>query len=138
MASKQRKEPIWVPALVVMAMQHTQLLEHGGMHGVRDPSALESALARPQNRFAYDKAADLADFAAGYAFGIASSHPFNDGNKRAAYITAAVFLDLNACELAHSNEEIVRTMVDLAKGDLTEAHLAQWFRLGLVPRDPAG
>lgn len=134
MSAQQRDEPIWVPALVVMATQHTQLLEHGGMHGVRDPNALESALARPQNRYAYDKAADLADFAAGYAFGIASSHPFNDGNKRAAYITAAIFLDLNGCELTHTDPEIVRTMVGLAKGAVAESELAQWFRRGMVSR----
>lgn len=134
----EREEPTWVPILVVLATQHTQLHEHGGMPGVRDRNALESALARPQNRLAYDSSADLGDLAACYAFGIATSHPFNDGNKRTAYVTAAIFLDLNGWELTHTDDEIVHTILALANHEIDESGLADWFRRAMVPRGGSG
>jgi death-on-curing protein len=133
MEPEERDSPTWVATIVVMASQHEQLNEHGGLHGVRDRNALESALHRPQHRHTYDADADLADLAAAYAFGITTSHPFNDGNKRAAYITAAIFLDLNGCELAHTDEDIVRVMLAVAAGEMGEEDLAQWFRDSLQP-----
>jgi len=128
-------EPTWVPILVVLATHHEQLHEHGGLHGVRDRNELESAHDRPRNRHAYDSTADLADLAAAYAFGIATSHPFNDGNKRAAFVTATIFLDLNGYELNHTDAEIVRVMLAVAAKEIEEAQLAQWFRAGMQPLD---
>ena len=131
----QELKPTWVPILVVMATQHEQLTEHGGLHGVRDRNALESALDRPRNRHAYDATADLADLAAAYAFGIATSHPFNDGNKRAAFITAAIFLDLNGYELNCADPEIVRAMRAVAANETGEPALAEWIRAGMQALD---
>jgi death on curing protein len=57
---------------------------------------LAAAIARPKNKFAYDEHADSASAAAAYAYAIAkTSHPFLDGNKRAAWITALTFIRLN-------------------------------------------
>ena len=134
MESKER-EPTWVPMLVVMATHHDQLKEHGGLHAVRDRNALESALDRPRNRHAYDSNADLADLAAAYAFGIATSHPFNDGNKRAAFVTAAIFLDLNGYELNYADPEIVRAMRAVAANEIGEPALAEWIRAGMQVLD---
>ena len=128
--------PTWVPTLVVMAAQHAQLNEHGGLHGIRDQNALESALERPRNRLAYDATADLADLAAAYAYGIVAAHPFNDGNKRAGFITAAIFLALNGREIAHDDSEIVRVMVAVAANEFDERNLAQWIRAALRPGEP--
>ena len=126
-------QPTWVPILVVLATHHQQLTEHGGLHGVRDRNALEAALDGARNRHAYDATADLAELAAAYAIGIASSHPFNDGNKRAAFVTAAIFLELNGYELSYDDAEIVRVMVSVAAGEIVEADLAQWIRTGMRP-----
>ena len=65
------------------------------MPGTRDENALESALARPRQRFAYEPDTDLAALAAPYAYGLARDHPYNDGNKRVAFVVMAVFLGLN-------------------------------------------
>ena len=65
---------------------------------MRDEGLLESALARPQNLFAYGES-DAAALAGAYAFGIARNHPFIDGNKRTGFVATELFLALNGCEL---------------------------------------
>ena len=67
-------EPVWIADAAVLAIHQRQLAEHGGQDGVRDPGLLASALARPKNVFAYQRGADLAKFAAAYAFGVAKNH----------------------------------------------------------------
>lgn len=120
--------PVWVPRLVVDSIHFEQLNEHGGNHGVRDQGALESALARPQHKHAYETDADLADLAAAYAFGIARSHPFVDGNKRTAFVVAAIFLGLNGYEIETTDEDVEETIIRLADGKLSEKKLAEWIR----------
>ena len=74
---------IWIERTLALAIHERQLSEHGGGSGVRDEALLESALARPQQLFAYgDPPPDLAALAASLAFGLARNHPFVDGNKR--------------------------------------------------------
>jgi len=123
----------WVPRLVVDAAHLDQLREHGGLPGVRDESALEAALARPQQKGHYEPASDLATLAAAYAFGIARAHPFNDGNKRIAFLTAVIFLGLNGTDLNASEAEVVQVMTALAAGSLSEVEMAEWMRVRLEP-----
>ncbi len=122
------REPRWVPRVVVEAAHLDQLRAHGGLAGLRDESALESALARPRNRFAYGKKPDLARLAAAYAFGLARGHPFRDGNKRVAFLTSVVFLGLNGYEFEAPDDEVVAQMVALAAGRVSEVRLATWMR----------
>jgi death-on-curing protein len=128
------REPRWVPRLVVEAGHLDQVREHGGLPGLRDEHALESALARARQKWAYDPEADLALLAAAYGFGIATSHPFNDGNKRPAFIALSVFLGLNGHRLVATEDEVVSTMLSLASGGLAEADLAAWVRRHIQPR----
>ena len=44
---------VWIDRRLALAIHERQLAEHGGGSGVRDESLLESALARPQQLFAY-------------------------------------------------------------------------------------
>jgi len=122
----------WVPRLVVDAAHLDQLREHGGLPGIRDENALEAALARPQQRAHYEPRTDLAALAAAYAFGLAKAHPFNDGNKRTAFLTAVIFLGLNGRDLDATEAEVVQAMTALAAGSLTEAAMATWIRERLV------
>lgn len=123
-----RREPRWVSRIVVEAVHVDQIREHGGLLGLRDDNALESALARPRQKWHYDPEADLPDLAAAYAFGICTNHPFRDGNKRVAFLTAVVFLGLNGLAFAANDSDVVDTIVALAAGDLEEASLAEWLR----------
>ena len=126
------REPRWVPRLVVDAVHFDQLREHGGLAGVRDENALEAALARPRQKRHYDADADLATLAAAYAFGIATAHAFNDGNKRIAFLTAVIFLELNGKDVAADEAEVVQVMTALAAGKLGETHLTTWLRERLI------
>lgn len=122
----------WVPRLVVDSAHLDQLREHGGMPGVRDENGLEAALARPQQKAHYEPESDLATLAAAYAFGIARAHPFNDGNKRTAFLTAMIFLGLNGKDLDATETEVVQVVTALAAGSLAEDALAEWMRPRLV------
>ena len=123
-----RAEPRWVPRLVLEPVHVDQIREHGGLLGLRDENALESALARPQQRWHYEPGSDLAELAAAYAFGISSNHPFRDGNKRVAFLAAVVFLGLNGLAFVAPEPEVVEKSMALAAGDLDEEALAEWIR----------
>jgi death-on-curing protein len=129
----KRKEPRWLPRLVVEAIHVDQMREHGGLIGLRDENALESALARPQQRFHYEPETDLATLAAAYAFGLSSNHPFRDGNKRVSFLAAVVFLGLNGLDFVATDEEVVEKSLALAAGELTEADLAEWIQSRIQP-----
>lgn len=120
---------IWIETRLVHALHDRQIAEHGGSSGVRDERLLESALARPQQLYAYgDPMPDLADLAASLAFGIAKNHPFVDGNKRTAYVSCETFIALNDAELEASVQEKYTSILGLAEGQLTEKEFAAWLR----------
>lgn len=138
-AGMGRRPPRWVSRLLVEAMHLDQLRTHGGLPGLRDEGASESALARPRNKLANGRRVDLAVLAAAYAYGLARNHPFADGNKRIAFLTAVVFLGLNGWDFEAPDAEVVAHMVALADGRVTEAKCAAWFRAGMrrLPKDAA-
>ena len=104
------------------------LAEHGGPAGIIDLKMLESALARPQNKNAYEPKSSVYDLAAAYSFGIAMDHPFVDGNKRTALMAGLVFLEINGCEFAAPEAETASVFKALAAGKITEAELSRWFQ----------
>jgi death on curing protein len=121
----------WLQEEVVLALHDEQLSEHGGAKGIRDIGLLRSALARPENLAAYGDP-DAAALAAAYAFGIARNHPFTDGNKRTAAVTALLFLVENQIDWEISEPELVVMTLALAAGELDEDEVAAWFRDHLV------
>ena len=117
----------WIREDVVIAMHGEQIAEHGGSPGIRDAGLLSSALARPQNRVAYGKPS-VFNLAAAYAFGLIQNHPFVDGNKRAGFLAAYVFLDLNGWELVASEADAVAAVMALATGEMDEAGFSDWLK----------
>jgi death-on-curing protein len=118
--------PVWIDLEVVLAIHDEQLAEHGGQPGVRDRGLLESAMARPQNQFAYGEHS-VVRLAASYAFGISRNHPFLDGNKRTSLVVAELFLEMNGLELTATDAQCVTTFLQLAAGELSEEQLAEWI-----------
>ncbi len=121
-------EPRWIERLLIEAIHADLLRQHGGSGGVRDENLLESALARPRHRFAYEPAADFATLAAAYGFGLARNHPFVDGNKRTAFMAMFTFLGINGWELEALEVEVVRLMTSVAAREIEEPELAAWIR----------
>ena len=109
-----------------LAIHEMMLAQHGGLAGVRDQSVLLSALARPQQRFAY-RQASIPALAAGYAFGIVRNHPFVDGNKRTGFMVAVTFLAVNGWTFEASEESVVERTVALASGAINEQDYASWL-----------
>ena len=130
MAEGTRIEPGWLEVELALAIHDRQLAEHGGGAGLRDAGALESALARPVNKWTYGEE-DRCVLAAAYAYGIARNHPFADGNKRTAWVFARLFLRLNGQSISFTPREAIEMVMALAAGELTEEALADWFRARL-------
>jgi death-on-curing protein len=120
------------------AIHEAQLREHGGTPGVRDEGLLESALARPQHKFAYATKPDLGTLAAAYVYGLAKNHGFVDGNKRVAFMAAYVFLGLNGRDLKATEPEVVAAIDGVAASEVSETALAAWFRERLQPTGRRG
>lgn len=98
---------------------------------MRDQALLQSALARPQHKAAYENP-DAADLAAAYAYGIARNHPFIDGNKRAALLATEAFLLDNGYELGADDVAIYDAVMKLASGEMNEDAFAAWLRATIV------
>jgi death on curing protein len=126
-------EPDWLEPDILLLLHREALAVHGGADGLRDPGLLDSALARPRNLHAYGEA-DPIVLAAAYASGIVRNHPFVDGNKRAGFIAAVIFLEINGIATDLPEAEAIAAMLDLAAGDLPEAGFAAWLRDHLAPR----
>ncbi len=131
---KRRREPQWVERVVVDAVHLDQLREHGGLPGIRDEDALESALARPRNQWHYQAATDVAALAAAYGWGLANNHPYRDGNKRIAFLTMAIFVELNGHRLEAPEEEVVQAMLAVADRRCSEGEFAEWIRAHVVKK----
>jgi death-on-curing protein len=119
-------EPEWLSVNIMLDVHAEQLALFGGPDGIRDTGMLESALARPIDKFAYGET-DLAALAAAYAFGIAKNHPFVDGNKRAAFASIIVFLGLNGIDFIAPPEQATAIILALAAGEVSEQSLARWI-----------
>ena len=122
------KSPVWVLPDVVLAVHGQLLAAFGGAVGVRDAGLLDSALARPKNRREYGSTATAFDLAAGYAFGLVKNHPFVDGNKRIAFATAVMFLELNGYRFEASEADAVLQTLALAAGEMKESEFATWLK----------
>ena len=120
---------LWITKQDAIAIHERQLSIHGGGEGVRDEGLLDSALARPQQLFAYgDPPPDLAALAAALASAIAKNHPFVDGNKRTAHVCYRLFLALNGVRLEADKTEKYAYTYGLAAGTVSEEEFAEWIR----------
>jgi death on curing protein len=120
------KEPIWLNCQDCLAIHEMMLSQYGGLAGVRDEGLLASALAKPQNLFAYGSPT-LPEMAASYAAGIILNHPFIDGNKRTGFMLAAAFLELNGLVFSATEESVVEATLALASRKRKQSAYAEWL-----------
>jgi death-on-curing protein len=128
-------EPEFLLREVVEYLHDQAVRTYGGHFGIRDDERLESALARPREKWACgNPPPDMADLAAAYAFGIGRNHAFIDGNKRTGWAAAVPFLRANGVSISPSGAESVANIAQLAAGGLSEAAFAAWLRSRVQPR----
>jgi len=120
--------------LDVLTIHATLIAETGGTGGLRDEALLESALAAAENRHRYE-AADVVSCAATYAYHLAQTHAFLDGNKRVAAAITEAFLETNGYELRMTNEEIVALFLAIASSELSREQVEQRLRDKVKPKN---
>ncbi len=129
----KRAEPLWILERVVLAVHDQLLAAHGGATGLRDAGALESALARPRQHYAYSSP-DLIELTALYTAGLVRNHPFIDGNKRTGFAIGIVFVELNGFDFKASEEDATQAVLALAAGTLDETGCVVWLRANVKRR----
>lgn len=111
----------------VLENVHRRLIDtYGGIHGVRDENALNSAVARPQQLEAYGGIDSVAQLGSALAWAILRNHPFADGNKRAAFAALVIFLTRNGYRLTCSQVEETAMVLRAASSAITEEEWTAW------------
>ncbi len=125
-------ERVYLTVAEVIAVHHHQIEEYGGIHGVRDPGALEAAVFRPQTGYY----SDLSEEAAALLESLVNNHAFLDGNKRVGFASVHTFLLVNGFDLEVTSKAaggfILKTMDE---GKFRFALLHEWISARLVPLD---
>ena len=129
-------EPIFLGLDEVFAIHADQIERYRGLAGIRDIELLKSATAMPRASFGGDYLhTDIFEMAAAYLFHIVRNHPFLDGNKRTAAVSAVVFLLMNGIELLTDEHSLERVVLSAAEGKTTKEEIARFFRNSSGPAE---
>lgn len=103
---------------------------YGGSHGLRDVGLLESAVLRPQATFGgEDLYPTLFEKAAALMHSLLKNHQFVDGNKRTAYASTGVFLELNGYQLKNAGKKIALNFTRKVENtSLSLEEIATWLK----------
>ena len=123
----------FVRADVLRNVQRRLIERYGGVPGVRDENALESAIGRPRNLEAYGGVSSAGELGAALACAILRNHPFADGNKRAAFAALAMFLKLNGYRLTCSEVEETAMVLRAAASEISEEEWTAWVVRNVAP-----
>ena len=127
-------EPHWLPIEVVVQINRLLVGLTGEPHLLARPELLESALARPRNKFGYGEE-DVVSLAVSLLVGIGRNHAFAQGNKRTAFIAAVDFLGVNGFALQVGDSEDLGRMIEaVLLGELSERYLLERWKSHIVPR----
>jgi death on curing protein len=110
---------------------HDDLInEYGGRKGILNEGLLRSALEMPKARFnEKDLHRTIFDKTAAYLFHLIQNHPFVDGNKRTASMTAMVFFASNyKKKFTIFDPEYQEIILGVAQGIVTKKEIAKFFR----------
>ncbi len=123
------KDILFLTLAEVVDIHCNQIRLYGGLPGIRNINLLSSAIAMPHASFHGEYLHnDIYEMAAAYAFHIGKNHPFIDGNKRTALVSALVFLELNGISISDSQGKLYDAMLDLSTGKLNKSEFASILR----------
>ncbi len=107
---------------------HNQVVKRtGGSHGVRDIGLVESAVFRPQASFDGKDLYITVFEAAALLQSLLKNHPFVDGNKRTALVSAGLFLGLNGYKLKNANKDEVEFAIKVDNKHLDIEEISDWL-----------
>jgi death-on-curing protein len=122
-------DPVFLTLAEALEIHKNQIECYGGQEGIRDISLLTSALAVPMSTFHGQYLHnDLFEMAAAYAYHICQNHPFIDGNKRTALVTALVFLDFNGIRVDDPEGILYEAVMNVASGKKGKDYLKEVFK----------
>ena len=127
-------EPRWITEEVLGLLHVRQVELFGGLHGILDQNAVESALHKAQNLNAHEPDSDVAALAAAYLFGFVQKQGFVDGNKRTGLAVALTFLRLNHCELNVAKPELLSFVLSIARNEIDQSVATSWLRERITER----
>lgn len=107
---------------------HEDVLNPGELQGMAGDKSLDGALSRVDNRLVYGMITDVFDLAAAYCVAVATGHVFNDANKRTAYRSMLLVLDVNGEKMRHDTNEMGDVIREVAQRRIDEEDLAAWLR----------
>ncbi len=128
------REPVWIEARDMLVLHDRLLALHGdgGAPGLREGALLQSALARPQQLYAYADSPDTVNMAAAYTAAIVRNHASIDGNMRTGLVVGILFLELNGYHFTATEEATAQAVLELAAGALDEAGYADFLGTNTV------
>jgi death on curing protein len=107
----------------------------GGLIGIRELGALESAIAQPRMTFNGEELyPTLAEKASALGFSLIQNHPFADGNKRTGHALMETFLVINGYEIKASIDEQADIILDVAAGKMSRKSFTEWLDIHIVER----
>lgn len=128
-------DPLFLTLDEVLGIHADQLRRYGGRRGIRDLGLLQSALAMPRATFEGQLLhGTIFEMAAAHLFHLARNHPFADGNKRTALMTALAFLGLNGHRLEADPDALYELVIGVATGRVDKAEVSVFLRRQCVER----
>lgn len=116
----------------LLEIHSDQINRYGGKAGIRDQNLLLSALAQPYSTFEGQYLhLSIYDKAAAYLFHICQNHPFIDGNKRVAVVSALIFLSMNDHPIDYMENDLERMVRSTAEGKLKKTEISLFLSKGL-------
>ena len=113
----------------VLILHEWMVRKHGGSSGVRDLGMLQAAIGHPFATFGgADLYADIFLKAGALIQSVVKNHPFIDGNKRTAFVSAVALLKKSGWHLKVSQDEAVQFMVRVANENLSVDEIAGWLK----------
>tara|TARA_Y100000296_G_scaffold85680_1_gene122401 strand:+ start:28 stop:423 length:396 start_codon:yes stop_codon:yes gene_type:complete len=123
------KEFLFLTVFEVLEIHENQIQLYGGSLGLRDQGLLMAALAQPEATFEGEFLhTDIYSMAGAYLFHVINNHPFIDGNKRVATVSALIFLELNDFELVVDEQILEDIVMNTASGRLSKDEVINFFR----------
>jgi death-on-curing protein len=118
----------------VLEIYSRVMRQSGGLIGIRDAGALESAVAQPRLTFGGEELyPSIVEKASSLGYSLIQNHPFSDGNKRTGHAAMETFLVLNGYQINASIDEQVMITLQVAASEMGRDGFTEWLRSHITP-----